>query len=209
MKKTKCVFIILFSLFSLKICTNTLLADEPRTPHTYRVFSSDKKYIFIMLSPEEYQKSEMTLPYFIKKESKEWQEHLIKRIEEIRQIRAKYKVSGLYRNDGSTEPLWTVNWYGHSVVLLSDGIHLVKIDAMPSKSSDEVLAFFENGKLIKHYSICDLVKDVQELPHSVSFLSWIKSMKLDDNKNILMITIENDFEYKFDIQNGNVITKSQ
>jgi hypothetical protein len=30
----------------------------------------------------------------------------------------------LYRNDGSTTPLWTVDWYAHSVLLPSDGIHL-------------------------------------------------------------------------------------
>jgi len=45
---------------------------------------------------------------------------------------AKYPKSGLYRNDGSAEPLWTIDWYSRGGVhLFPDGKYLIRIGNWP------------------------------------------------------------------------------
>jgi hypothetical protein len=48
------------------------------------------------------------------------------RKELIRDIRSRYSVSGLYRNDGSAKPLWTDDgrWYGQPIIA-PDGAHVI------------------------------------------------------------------------------------
>ena len=45
---------------------------------------------------------------------------------EIKAIRDKWTVSGMYRNDGSTTPLWTVDWYAYEVDVPNGGEHVVR-----------------------------------------------------------------------------------
>ena len=41
-----------------------------------------------------------------------------------------YTQSGLYRNDGSRDPLWTFDWYAYNVDVAADGVHLVRHGAL-------------------------------------------------------------------------------
>lgn len=67
-------------------------------PHTLE--TADKKYIFVMLRSVGRQNT------FLGQSDK-------------------YPQSGLYLNDSSSNPLWTVDWPGF-VILPADGIHLVR-----------------------------------------------------------------------------------
>src|SRR6188508_1354212 len=37
-----------------------------------------------------------------------------------------YKRSGMYKNDGSTEPLWTVDWYRRSAAITANGAFVIR-----------------------------------------------------------------------------------
>jgi hypothetical protein len=63
-----------------------------------------------------------------------------------REIRAKYPTSGLYKNDGSTKASWTIDWYAYSVLLPSDGIHLIRRGPWAKDGSTEALTLFASGR---------------------------------------------------------------
>lgn len=87
-----------------------------------------------------------------------------------------YTQSGLYRNDGSTRPLWVVDWSAY-VFLPSDGIHLVRKGkwARIGEYDEEAITFFAHGKPIKMYRIRDLVDFPYFLPRTVSHFEWQKT----------------------------------
>jgi hypothetical protein len=124
-------------------------ADDERVLRPYTLETADKKYIFVMLrnvGP---------------------QDDLLRRS-------GKYPQSGLYLNNGSRTPLWTVDWPGF-VILPADGIHLVRRGPWPRQEDGynvEALSFFANGKLLKRYSVRDLVDFPWLLPRSVSHYQW-------------------------------------
>jgi len=83
--------------------------DSVAPPSSFSTVSANGKYVFVMIAPV---RSEEDGIYLRPEDRKD-----------ARTLRAKYHVSGLYRNDGSTTPLWTVNWYAYSVLVAFDGIH--------------------------------------------------------------------------------------
>src|SRR4051794_40464122 len=72
-------------------------ADSPAPPTSYKKLTPDQKYVFVMLSPfaPDREAGRLIEPY----------------ASDVRTIRETYPNSGLYPNDGSTTPLWTVDWY--------------------------------------------------------------------------------------------------
>ena len=109
----------------------------------YRIVSSDGKYVFVMLTDYG---------------GKEYGHY-------------DYPSNGLYLNDGSKTPLWTVDWvaYAH---LPADGVHVVKQAWLPDGYDGEAITFFAYGKPIKTYSIRDLIDLPSLLPHSISSYRW-------------------------------------
>lgn len=115
-----------------------VFADEPAMPSSYQKIVSNNKYIFIMLASEPLMSS----------------------------AGLRYHSSGLYKNNGSNRPIWTVDWYASTVYVSSDGKHLAKMGEWPSLNDKGIpdtqqlaVAFYENGELVKHYpiSIVELV----------------------------------------------------
>src|SRR6266849_3157524 len=80
-------------------------ADKPAEPWSYRVVCPNGKFVFVMIATA-----------FANERPEDWGED---RAKEIREIRARYTQSGLYRNDGSNDPLWTVDWYSFHVYVAS------------------------------------------------------------------------------------------
>lgn len=64
---------------------------------SWREVSQDGRYVLVMISPDITEVN--------------WLSHWPSKQSEVREIRAKYTTSGLYRNDGSTEPLWTLPYH--------------------------------------------------------------------------------------------------
>ena len=181
-------FVILITLcftFSL-----VALADReaPRTSYTFE--SKDNKFIFVMLGDEN------EIPSLMEEE----------RENEI-SIRQKYNSSGLYLSGDKTyQPLFTIDWYSHSVFLSSDNIHLIKMGDWAEKKSDEAFSFYQKDRLSKLYKVEDLVDFVWLLPHSISHFRWAKEVNIDDANNTLIVKTLLYDEFVFDIKTGQMIS---
>ena len=101
--------------------------------HSYIERSTDGRFIFVMISPLS---AEREAAYW---GNEEW-------AAEIQPLRRKYTFSGLYRNNGSIEPLWTVDWYASSVIVASDGSHLIRLDGVYDLPE---FTFFSEGRKIR------------------------------------------------------------
>ncbi|OPY01258.1 MAG: hypothetical protein A4E60_01800 [Syntrophorhabdus sp. PtaB.Bin047] len=173
------ILVLQLIVLSLALCVPAS-ADTPAPPRDYAKETEDGQYIFIMLAPPE-----------------RW-------VSKDAELRKTYKTSGLYRNDGSTTPLWTVYWYSFSVYPSSDGRHIVRMGPWASSVDQLALAFYEDGKELKSYRIRDLVKNQLKLKHTVSHFFWQKELKFNDKENTILIKTHDDQTYLFSVKTGEI-----
>ena len=171
------------------------LADAIMTmpPMTYTKTTPDEKYLFVMIAP-----------HTMEEEASFWIEA---KAAEIRAIRETYPESGLYRNDGSSTPLWTVDWYAGDVILLSDGVHMVRESVWVRSPDEPIVSFFANGELLKSYTVSDVVPFPETLePGQWGHLSWWDSPPeyLADARQY-EIQAKQDGYYLFDVTTGEII----
>lgn len=155
-------------------------ADSPAPPRDFKKVTENKEYVFVMLA------------------SDEWAEH-------DAAIRSVYKQSGLYQNDGSSTPLWTVDWYAFEVFPSSDGEHLIQIGPWASSTEQLALSFHKNGEEIKKYRIKDLVRDESKLTHTVSHFFWRSELKYDDKHTVLLLKTRDNQVYRFSATTGEIL----
>lgn len=149
------------------------------SPYTYTAASSNNKYVFVMIAPVGEERNAT---------------------EQMQKIRAKYPKSGMYLNDGSVKPLWTVDWYSFGVFVASDGIHLVRQGSMASSLEDEAFTFFAGNKELRSYKVRDVAhKGVIQM---ASHLIWQSNIKLDDKEKTLSVTTLGEEKYSFDYRSG-------
>lgn len=98
-----------------------------------------------------------------------------------------YRVSGLYRNDGSKEPLWVVDWYAFKVHVASDGIHVIRMGNWPSDPISEAFTILRNGEVVRTYKISDIVSDRSKLEATVTSYRWNKGCRLDDARSTFVV----------------------
>jgi tetratricopeptide (TPR) repeat protein len=152
---------LLFLLCLILLSALPAKADMEGTPGSYTIETANKKYIFVMFDPGS---------NFVSDAMK------------------RYPQSGLYLNNGSTTPLWTVDWYGQ-VRLPSDGVHLVRYGGWARTSgtyTEEAITFFAAGKELKSYKTRDLVYFPQLLPHSVSHYEWQDALSLNETYSLVI-----------------------
>jgi hypothetical protein len=178
----------------ISLCSQTAaLAYKPAYPKTFTITTPNQKFLFVM--------------YF---EYDDWKSR-------DKDLFADYPATGLYKNDGSKELLWRFDSFKFEweLDLASDGVHLVRfgpglrgIDKENLKR--EAVSFFANGKLLRTYSVGDLIKRPKELlPEWTSSapFSWVKKSKFDED-NFQYSIITNDGEQVvFDIQTGQIISQ--
>lgn len=166
-------------------------ADSVMDPYSYTRPSPDGQYLFVMIAPGTI---DQDAGRFIEP-----------RATEIRQIRERYTVSGMYRNDGSTPPLWTVDWFEFGVEPLSDGIHIVVPGPWASSTEDAACTFYANGQLVQRYEVGDLVALPWLMQHTASHFFWRDDTSLDDAAKTYSITTKHGERYTFDIVTGRII----
>ncbi|HEV2800510.1 MAG TPA: hypothetical protein VGW12_08440 [Pyrinomonadaceae bacterium] len=188
--------IIKFCLLLVALFTPLLAyGDSVAPPRSYATPSSDGKFVFVMIAPTEAERDGI----YLRDEDKR----------ETQKVRAKYPASGMYLNDDSTTPLWTVDWYSYSVLVVSDGIHLVRRGPWASNLSDEALTFFANGKELRSHKVGDLVDTKMFLFQTVSHYMWEDSMNLDENRRTLSVATLSKERYVFDYTTGEIISASR
>jgi hypothetical protein len=167
-------------------------ADSIASPSTHETVSGNQQFVFVMVPP-----------ISLDDELKTWNEDFGAK---IRKIRAVHGISGLYRNDGTPVPLWTVDWYAYAVEIYSDGVHLIRHGPWASRMTDEAITFFAQSRLIKKYRVSDLVKDRRKLERTVSHFNWSIDSRLDDDAlRYTLITVDHRC-YVFDATTGEIIS---
>jgi len=169
-------------------------ADSEAPPFSYKQKSPGGKYVFVMIAPMS-----------IDEDAGNWIEE---KGTEIREIRRTYSESGLYRNDGSTEPLWTVDWYAFGVDIASDGVHLIRHGPWAWSTDQEAISFFANGKLIRTYQINQLIDDPLRLEHTVSHFFWKKRSSFSDSRLRYTLRTIDGNQFVFDVRTGDILSKS-
>lgn len=167
-------------------------ADSPARPSTYEVVSPDQKFVFVMIPP-----------YALDEELKTWNEEYGEKVRQIRSVRS---VSGMYLNDGSSEPLWTVSWYAFGTEIFSDGVHVVRHGPWASRFSDEAISFFEKDKLLKTYRVSDLVMDRRRVERTVSHFFWSEESRLEDGALRYTLWTADRRCYVFDVTTGEIVS---
>ena len=162
-----------------------VFADEPPGQHDYTK-EVGEEYIFVMLVEPSFG------GHYELNES----------------IRSTYSQSGLYRKNGSPEPLWTIDWYANQVDVSSDGKHMIRWGDYFMFYEQMALEFYENGQLIKSYAVNDLVASPESLPESVTYFYWKKDSSLNDEQKRLHVRTLNREEYTFDITTGEIVMSS-
>lgn len=180
---------------------------DPTHPVTYSTPSPDGKYLFVMLAPPSDDPARNP-----------------DNTEQAKDLRRKYPASGLYRNDGSTTPVWTADWYAYGVFPADDGVHLVREDSpsrmlasfvakrLPEETVREQLAgpalsFVADGKVLKTYTIGELVARPDELPCSVKHVLWMAGgMITRDGRRFVLLTQDSQ-QVVFDLDTGAVVSR--
>lgn len=174
---------------------STARADSPTPPFSFTKPSPDGRFLFVMI-PRSTLDNEM--PH--------WNEETKAKIRAIRQT---YTQSGLYRNDGTSTPLWTVDWYAYDVDVASDGIHLVRHGPWASCVDQEAFSFLANGKLVRTYAVSELIDLKFLLPHSVSHFQWSHGSRLDDAALRYAVSTKDGNSFVFDITDGSIVQETR
>jgi hypothetical protein len=179
--------IVVVALVALLISWAFVYADEPPIPHDYTQ-DVGEKYIFVMLSTDD---------------PSVWAADI-----QDENIRNQYSKSGLYIK-GENTPLWTVVWFAFRVNISSDGKYMVRWGDWPIIHYYDAMAleFYDNGQVIKSYTVKDLVASPSLLPETVSHYEWEETSSFDSEHNILWLKTLNKEEYTFDITTGEIIKK--
>jgi hypothetical protein len=136
------IYVILFLV--LLIGPSAARADQEGSGYSYRAYTADRKHVFVMLNRE----APASLP------DKD----------------AQYSVSGMYLNDGSTTPIWTVDWAG-GVYLPNGGEYIVRRGRWARYSgtyNEEEFTLYRRNQPLRSYTVQDLVDFPWLLSHSAS-----------------------------------------
>jgi hypothetical protein len=176
-------------------------ADSLAPPTSYKRVTPGEKFVFVMVS---------WIP--VEDEVGRWNEETAAGIREVRRT---YTRSGMYRNDGSTDPLWTVDWYAYGVDLTPDGVHLIRpgpwarlLDDRTPDLDCEAVSFFANGRLIRTYHIRELVDDPGRFKRSVSHFSWREEGRVSGEFEYTITTRDGN-RFVFDIRTGAVVSEAR
>lgn len=178
----------------LSLVPSLAFADSPSLPYSHAVPSADGRFLFVMIAPNT-----------LEDDISNWNDE---KAGEIEQIRNSFIESGLYLNDGSNIPVWTVDWYAQTIIPLNDGIHLVRRGPWARSSADEAVSFFANGIMSETYRVRDLVAIPFLMPRTVSHFTWQSKAQLDNVAKTYTIETKHGEQYLFDVETGKVKSSS-
>lgn len=154
----------------------------------YMVETDDGQHVIVMLTQDDEEYKAF------------WFRPRFERDEKIRDI---YQMSGLYKKDGSTTPIWTVNWYSPVICPSQNGQQLARFGYTPIGDYRSLaIAFYHQGQEIKRYLVNDLVRDPWTLPH---VQGWYDKIECRGNANRLKVFTWNNEMFKFDTITGELV----
>ncbi len=161
----------------------TASCDHQLAPRDYRIVTANRKFVFVMLAPLYGG--------------------------DLRHA-SRYQASGLYRNDGSAKPIWTVPWYAFrdEVDVSSDGVHLVRWER-PFRLGGRGVTFYECGRPIRGYTAGYFVSDpLSYLDFGGGPPLWAKDRRFDDVRGrVSVIPAGKSRRCTFDITTGAIVLR--
>ncbi len=126
-----------------------------------------------------------------------------------------YPYSGLYTDNGSTAPLWTVDWYGQEVYLLPDGEHLARVehrvplrDGQADQEAPAVVVY-ARGRPVKQYALQDLDLEDDAVQQGNDTARWAHSAKLIEARGVLRVTTMDDETLEFSMTTGELLKRGR
>jgi hypothetical protein len=132
-------------------------------------------------------------------------------------LAAKYPASGLYRNDGSTAPLWTFpGGYVRDAYPASDGVHVVVLlervitihpgpdtDGPPEPPDPAVLAVYANGVKVRTVRLGELLDHVRfGRERDPGWHPWLASAAIDDAGRAFVVETVGGRRTVLDLETG-------
>lgn len=191
------------------------VADTEAIRVTYLVSTPDKRLVFVMLAPSgSYEFCSNIIQEVDNRPSPsqldlDGARYWHKQCDLTLQLKQKYKASGLYSAKDSDHPLWTVSDYSYRVFLSSDGRYLVHTGPWAHSDSDEAVEFFDQGKLVRRYSVGELFWTSLLFPHTVSHFNYFKGESYDDARKEYTLTSVNADKIVFDVETGKIKSSSR
>lgn len=164
-------------------------------PNSWSAESPNGEYVLVMIAASQTPEYDATSPRGVVDQK-------------ILQLRAKYTQSGLYRNDGSSVPLWTLPYRGcdHPLVL-NDGQHVILANEHWRQSYNHVATFYAGGNKLASHQLENLASHYQ---FTVRWIYWpeCESFQLDEDRLELTLKTNQGETYVFDVTTGQVIYRS-
>lgn len=175
--------------------------------------SQNERYIFVLRASDPKGMQE-----YAKREREGWvqagytpeamadaNKHLQASLDEEARLRAKYPVSGLYLNDGSSKLLWAGQFCGAQFAVASDGIHLVIYNIVVQKMEDPAVAFYASGRELRSYKVSDLLSPDSPRGETSHGFKWAEDFSLDERAGVFTSTKFDGGMLVFDIKSGEAI----
>lgn len=171
----------------LALISSIAVADSPAPTECYKLPTPDQKHVLAVVPP-----------YFAS----------------FTENGITYRETGLYTNDSSAILKWTLppEFCCPKFEPFSDATHLVAWNVWPEDFGtydQDVLWFFESGKVIRSYKIGDLVSHPTLLRHSTSHYRWIKSTEIDDKARLASVLTLSGEYIRFNVLTGSIIMRSK
>lgn len=179
----------------LLLAAPAILAAPLEPPCPYTVESEDKKQIFVMLTAPVEGECGARSP---------------SEAEARKALRTKYRQSGLYENGDPEKLRWTIDedWSYPNVFVANDGVHVVLIATFGRDSSAEAFRIHQNGKMLRKYTIGELVRDKSALRFMHSTVLWSKNMSLNDRTSRFNLETVDGIKYEIDLSTGEIADES-
>ena len=133
-------------------------------------------------------------------------------LREVAAIRARYSQRGLYRNDGSTQPLWTMSFQSEffEAFVAPDGRHVVLTSTSWRDTYGDVISFYDRGSLLESYGIDELVRAMPSMKWRVRVRPLAPSANVAFDVKVMTCTLKtsSDEIFHFDMTTGKVIGSS-
>jgi hypothetical protein len=195
------------TIFALLLLSCAATAADPVYPVTYSTPSPDGRFQFVMLAP----------PNADPKQNPD-------NTPQAKELRQKFSRSGMYAA-GSTEPLWAVDWYAYEVYPANDGKHLVRLDTssrmgaafisgnrLPAETfaaqvDGSAISFLADGKVLKTYTLRDLIPNPDALPQSMTHVLWMTDgIVTKDGKRFVLSTHDSQ-QFVFELATGEIVSQ--
>lgn len=159
-----------------------------KSPFSWIAYSANGKYVFVGVSGYTVDEQIQMLndPDMDQREREE-------KIARIRRIQSSFPVTGLYSNDGSNVPLWTLReWEGGGRVS-SNGKNLVVIGegAYGNDSQSCIARIYDKNGLVRRLNEFDLVSNLElwiRQTFSDSYVSFNRFALDDSGENLIVMT---------------------